>query len=55
MAVRISGQGKGSGLEMETLLAHLWVFRSDGKVIRGEVYRSVAEALEAAGLSESGS
>jgi hypothetical protein len=32
-------------------LVHLWVLR-DGKAIRNEIHRTVAEALEAAGLSE---
>jgi uncharacterized protein len=49
--VRISGRGRASGAEMEVRLVHLWVFR-DAKVIRGEVYRSTDEALEAIGLSE---
>jgi uncharacterized protein len=47
--VRISGRGRASGAKMETRLAHLWMFRSDGKVSRGEVYRTTEEALEAAG------
>jgi uncharacterized protein len=45
--VRISGRGRASGAEMETRVAHLWVLR-DGKAIRGEVYRTTEEALEAA-------
>jgi uncharacterized protein len=49
--VRISGRGRASGAMMETRLAHLWVFRS-GKVIRGDVYRSTEEALEAVGPRE---
>ena len=47
--VRISGRGRASGVELEERLAHLWVLRN-GKVIRGEVYRTTEEALEAAGL-----
>ena len=39
-------------MEMEMRLAHLWVLRSDGKVIQSEVYETTEEALEAAGLSE---
>ena len=46
--VRISGRGKVSGATLETRLAHLWAFHSDGKVILGEVYRTVDEAREAA-------
>lgn len=49
--VRISGRGRASGAMMETRLAHLWVLR-DGKVIRSEIYRTVPEAVEAAGLRE---
>ena len=49
--VRISGRGKASGVKLEMQLAHLWVLR-DGKVIRGEVYRTTEEALEAAGVSK---
>jgi uncharacterized protein len=49
--VRISGRGRASGAEQEARLAHLWVLR-DGKVIRGEVYRTTEEALEAAGRGE---
>jgi len=46
--VRISGRGKASGAEQVAHLTHLWVMR-DGEVIRGEVYRSTEEALEASG------
>jgi SnoaL-like domain len=49
--VRISGRGRTSGAKLETRLAHLWVLRN-GKVIRGEVYRTVDEALETVGLRE---
>jgi uncharacterized protein len=49
--VRISGRGRASGAKLDMRLAHLWVLRS-GKAIRGEVYRTTEEALEAAGLEE---
>jgi uncharacterized protein len=49
--VRISGRGRASGALIETNLAHVWAFRA-GKVIRGDVYRSTAEALDAVGLRE---
>jgi uncharacterized protein len=49
--VRMSGRGRASGAKLEARLAHLWVLRN-GKVIRGEVYRTTKEALEAAGLRE---
>ena len=48
--VRVSGRGRGSGATLEVRLVHLWVLR-DGKAIRNEIYRTVAEALEAVGLS----
>jgi ketosteroid isomerase-like protein len=50
--VRISGRGRISGAPLEMHLVHTWVVRDDGKIIRGEVHRTVAEALEALGLSE---
>ena len=50
--VRISGRGRGSGIETDIRLVHLWALRSDGKVVRSEVYETTEEALEAAGLSE---
>ena len=50
--VRITGRGRGSGMEMEMRLAHLWVLRSDSKVVRSEIYETTEEALEAAGPSE---
>jgi ketosteroid isomerase-like protein len=46
--VTISGRGRSSGAEMESRLAHRWVFREDGKAIRSEVYPSAEEALTAA-------
>jgi ketosteroid isomerase-like protein len=49
--VVITGRGRASGANMEMRLAHLWVLRN-GKVIRGEVYRTTEDALEAAGLGE---
>jgi ketosteroid isomerase-like protein len=49
--VRISGRGRASGAMMEVRLVHLWVLRN-GKAIRNEIYRTTAEALEAARLSE---
>jgi ketosteroid isomerase-like protein len=46
--VRITGRGRASGADQEARLVHLWVLRN-GKVIRGTVHRTTAEALEAAG------
>ena len=51
--VRISGRGRASGAQQEARLAHLWVLR-DGKVIRGEVFRSTEEALQSAGTGDQG-
>jgi ketosteroid isomerase-like protein len=49
--VRISGQGRGSGVKLDIHLVHLWVLR-DGKAIRNEIHRTIEEALEAAALQE---
>ena len=46
--VHISGRGKVSGAAIETRVVHLWLLR-DRKVIRNEIYRTVDEALQAAG------
>src|SRR4051794_13859095 len=46
--VRIAGKGKASGALLEIRLTHLWVFGDDGKIIRGEVHRNKADALNAA-------
>jgi len=51
VGVRIFGRGRASGAVMETRLAHVWVF-GGGKVVRGDVYRSTSEALEAVGMAE---
>ena len=48
---RVSGRGKGSGIEMEAHYAYVWAFR-DGKVVHLKAYLDTTEALEAAGLSE---
>ena len=49
--IRNNGRGKTSGVEVTEEVAFLSTFR-DRKVARVEMFRSVAEALEAAGLSE---
>jgi ketosteroid isomerase-like protein len=52
VGIRISGQGKGSGVEVNMRVFNVWTFR-DGKVWRlTGGYRDRAEAREAAGLSE---
>jgi ketosteroid isomerase-like protein len=51
-AVRISGQRRGSGAEVEMRVFHAWTFR-EGKVVRlTGGYRERTEALEAAGRPE---
>jgi uncharacterized protein len=51
VAYRAVGRGKGSGIEVETRMAHVWTIR-EGKAVRLEMFRTPAEALEAAGLRE---
>ena len=48
---RIAGTGRGSGIPIEVERPQVWTFR-DGKPWRSVVYDSIADALEAAGLSE---
>ena len=51
-AVRISGRRRGSGVEVEMRVFHVWTLRG-GKVMRlTGGYRERTEALEAAGLRE---
>ena len=52
--VHIRGRGRGSGVEIDNHIAHVWSFRGD-KAIRLVVYEEPAEALDAVGLRESGS
>jgi ketosteroid isomerase-like protein len=51
MAVRYSGRGRGSGIEFEDRLFEVHTLR-DGKVVRKRDFKTRAEALKAAGLSE---
>jgi ketosteroid isomerase-like protein len=51
VVARTRGSGRGSGAEFTQDVASLWTLR-DGKVVRVLFFRSRAEALEAAGLSE---
>jgi ketosteroid isomerase-like protein len=49
-AVRMSGRGRGSGVEVDMRVFQVWHFR-EGKLVRlTGGYRDRAEALEAAGL-----
>jgi ketosteroid isomerase-like protein len=45
------GRGKGSGVEVDNRVGQVWTFR-DGLVVRWETYSTLAQALEATGLSE---
>jgi ketosteroid isomerase-like protein len=45
------GRGKGSGVPVARQNPQLWTFRA-GRIIRWESFRTKAQALEAAGLSE---
>jgi ketosteroid isomerase-like protein len=49
--VRVTGRGKGSGVNVEQRNGQVWTFVR-GKVARVDSFMSRAEALEAAGLSE---
>ena len=49
--VRSHGRGRGSGVPVDMLEAHLWIVRG-GKLRRLQTFATKAEALEAAGLSE---
>ena len=48
---RFGGRARHSGLQVEFSFVHLFTLR-DGKVTRCEVHKTVADALEAAGLRE---
>ena len=45
------GRSKATGIPVDMRFAQVWSFR-DGQAIRMQMYASVADALEAAGLSE---
>jgi ketosteroid isomerase-like protein len=49
--LRLTAQGKGSGVAVERQDGIVWTLR-DGKVVRLDYYGSRAEALQAAGLEE---
>ena len=51
VVVRFQATGKGSGVEIDQEVTPIWSIRA-GKVIRVENHPTLAEALEAAGLSE---
>jgi ketosteroid isomerase-like protein len=47
-AVRQSGRGRGSGVDIAVEIAHVWTVR-DGQAIRLESYPNVEAAREASG------
>ena len=49
--VRALGRGRGSGIEIDNHIAHVWSFRGNASV-RMVVYEEQAEALKAVGLDE---
>ena len=49
--VRLRARGRGSGLEVNEALAHVWTLR-DGKGVALDIYLDRREALEAVELSE---
>jgi ketosteroid isomerase-like protein len=49
--IRMQGRGRGSGVEIDNRIAHVWTWRDD-EVARMVVYEEPAEALEAVGLPE---
>jgi len=51
VSYRFGGRARHTGLPVELSFANLFTLR-DGKVTRCEVHKTVAEALEAAGLRE---
>jgi hypothetical protein len=51
IAIRISGRGRGSGIDVEAHSFHV-ISERDKKAARIEWHRSREEALKAAGLSE---
>jgi hypothetical protein len=51
VGVRLEGRGKHSGAEVEWRIAHVWTLRR-GKIVRWRLFKTMQDALEAAGLSE---
>ena len=49
--VRFGGRARHTGLDVEFRATHLCTYR-EGKLLRDYIYRSQAEALEAAGIEE---
>ena len=51
VVLRISGRGRGSRIELDNRIGHVWTFRDD-KAVRMVAYEEPADALKAAGLEE---
>jgi hypothetical protein len=51
LPTREYGRGKGSGISLERATFGVWTMRA-GKAVRIRFYSTLAEALEAVGLSE---
>jgi ketosteroid isomerase-like protein len=51
VSVRVLGRGKGSGIETEAIMHHVWTFR-DQKAVRLEIYRERADAESAFALAQ---
>jgi ketosteroid isomerase-like protein len=49
--LRVRGRGKGSGIVVESNVAHVWTLQ-DRKPVRVEIYLDIAQAMKATGLSE---
>ena len=49
--VRAQARGRGSGIEVDNHIAHVWSFRGDTSV-RMVIYEEQADALEAVGLDQ---
>ena len=49
--LRVRARGKGSGIVVESNVAHVWTLQ-DRKPVRVEIYLDIAQAMEAVGLSE---
>jgi ketosteroid isomerase-like protein len=49
VVVRFRGHGIGGGVPVDERIAHVWTIR-EGKLVWGDFYTDVAEALEACGV-----
>ena len=49
--IHVRGRGRGSRIEIDNRIAHVWTYRDD-KAVQLVTYEEPAEALEAVGLKE---